>query len=70
MNKKRKIKVIKKSDMEIAQTPLIEEKSAGKITNRKICLTVSDWVKELQQCHYEETMMTFEQLLARKTDHA
>jgi hypothetical protein len=68
MNKKQKIKIIKKSDPEITQTPPIEdEKRPEKNTSRKISSTVSEWIKEFQQRRYEESMLTFDQLLANNS---
>lgn len=49
MSKKRQIKVIKKSDIAIAQTSLIEKKITEKDIRRKMDSTVSEWVKEFQQ---------------------
>ncbi len=64
MNKKQKIKVIKKRDAIIAQTSLIKEKISEKMTNRDMSSTVSEWVKEFQQRRYEEATLSFEQLPA------
>jgi hypothetical protein len=63
MKKNLKIKVIKKNTLTITQTPLSEEKSLEKMTNRRMSSTISDWINEFQQRRYEETMLTFDQLL-------
>jgi hypothetical protein len=65
MKKNPKIKVIKKNKLIISNTPLSEEKSSEKMTNRRMSSTVSDWINEYQQRRYKENMLIFDQF--RKT---
>lgn len=64
MNKKQKIKIIKKSEAIIAQTSQIEKKVSEKTINRKMSSTASEWVKDFQKRRYEETILSYKQLLS------
>ncbi len=65
MNKKQKIKVIKRSEAIVANSSLIKEEISEKMTNRETSSTVAEWVKEFEKRLYEETTLSFEQLPAK-----
>jgi hypothetical protein len=61
MNRRVKIKVIKKDEMKIVETPEIIETIPEKENASKLASTVSDWINEFQERRREETASAIEQ---------
>jgi len=63
MTAKAKIKVIKKGEIKVAETPIIVEKKSNQAA-REMVSTVSNWVSEFQQRHREETKQAIEKFFS------
>ena len=61
MNRKIKIKVIKKDEMKTGDAPVITETPPEREDASKLASTVSDWVNEFKQRRREETASAMEQ---------
>lgn len=61
MNKSVKIKVIKKGESKIIETPEIAEESPEKDNTNELTSTVSGWINEFQQRRHEEKETAMEQ---------
>jgi hypothetical protein len=62
MNGKGKIKVIKKGEIKIIETPQTIQKNTESDDLSEMNLTVSGWINEFQKRRLEETRLAFEQL--------
>ena len=65
MTAKAKIKVIKKSDLKIAEAPIIVEQKP-KQAAREMVSTVSTWVNEFQHRRREETKQAIEKFFSNR----
>jgi uncharacterized membrane-anchored protein len=66
MTAKAKIKVIKKSEMKMADKPAkpaVVQKNSTQVAAREMVSTVSNWVNDFQQRKREETRQAFEKFL-------
>jgi hypothetical protein len=61
MNRKIKIKVIKKDEMKTGDEPVTTETPPEQEDASKLASTVSDWVNEFKQRRLEETASAMEQ---------
>lgn len=61
MDKKLKIKVIKKGESKIVEPPKIDEKEAENDKTVEMTSTISGWINEFQQRRLEETETAREQ---------
>jgi hypothetical protein len=61
MNRKIKIKVIKKDEMRTSDAPVITEIPPELEDDSKLASTVSDWVNDFKQRRREETASAMEQ---------
>lgn len=59
MSAKGKIKVIKKSELQIIETPAVVEKKPTQAA-REMVSTVTNWVNDFQQRRREETQQAIE----------
>jgi hypothetical protein len=62
MNAKGKIKVIKRGQVKIIETPQTTPKNTESEDISEMNLTVSGWINEFQKRRLEETRQAFEQL--------
>lgn len=69
MNKKSKIRVIKKNRPEAVRKPAPAADEPRETTSREIVSTVSDWVNELRRKR-EDTVGTFEPFFSRARNEA
>jgi len=65
MTAKAKIKVIKKSDLKIAENPVVVEKESNQAA-REMVSTVSNWVNEFQQRRRDETKQAIEKFFSNQ----
>ncbi len=65
MTTKAKIKVIKKSELKIAEKPVIIEKKSSQAA-REMVSTVSNWVNEFQQRRRDETKQAIEKFFTNQ----
>jgi len=63
MTAKAKIKVIKKGEVKVAETPIIVEKKTNQAA-REMVSTVSNWVSEFQQRRRDETKQAIEKFFS------
>jgi hypothetical protein len=61
MDKKVKIKVIKKDDVKSAETPVVIEEKTEKENTSEMTSTVSGWINEFQRRRHEEKETAMEQ---------
>jgi hypothetical protein len=61
MNRKIKIKVIKKDELRTIDSPVMTEPLAEQEKISHMASTVSDWVNEFQERRREETALAMEQ---------
>ena len=66
MTAKAKIKVIKKSEIKIAEIPLEINKKTKQESAREMVSTVSNWVNDFQQRRREETKQAIEKFFTNK----
>lgn len=66
MSAKAKIKVIKKSEVKVVETPVVEEIITKQQAAREMVSTVSNWVNEFQQRRRFETKQAIEKFLVSK----
>ncbi len=65
MTAKAKIKVIKKSELKIAETPIKVEKKSNQAA-REMVSTVSNWVNEFQQRRRDDTKQAIEKFFTNR----
>lgn len=65
MTAKAKIKVIKKSEIKVAQTPINVEKKTNQAA-REMVSTVTNWVGEFQQRRRVETKQAIEKFFSNQ----
>ncbi len=65
MTAKAKIKVIKKSELKIAEKPVVIEKKSNQAA-REMVSTVSNWVNEFQQRRRNETKQAIEKFFTNQ----
>ena len=65
MTAKAKIKVIKKSEIKVAQTPINVEKKTNQAV-REMVSTVTNWVSEFQQRRRVETKQAIEKFFSNQ----
>ena len=63
MDSKRKIKVIKKSDLATERRPPVEDRISEKMRNYDMSSKVSEWIGEFRQRRSEELMFGLDQIL-------
>jgi len=63
MTAKAKIKVIKKSELKVAEKPILIEKKSNQAA-REMVSTVSNWVNEFQQRRRDETAQAIEKFFS------
>ncbi len=66
MTSKAKIKVIKKSEIKIAETPIEVNKKTKQESAREMVSTVTTWVSDFQQRRREETKQAIEKFFTNK----
>ncbi len=66
MTAKAKIKVIKKSEIKIAEKPAVVEKATKQQAAREMVSTVSNWVSDFQQRRRTETKQAIEKFFSNK----
>lgn len=64
MTAKPKIKVIKKSEVKVAEKPAVVEKKSKQEAAREMVSTVSNWVNDFQQRKRLETRQAIETLFS------
>lgn len=65
MTAKAKIKVIKKGEVRVAESPIKEEKKTNQAA-REMVSTVTNWVSEFQQRRREETKQAIENFFSNQ----
>jgi uncharacterized membrane-anchored protein len=65
MTAKAKIKVIKKGEVKIVETPIKEEKKTNQAA-REMVSTVTNWVSEFQQRRRDETKQAIEKFFSNQ----
>ncbi len=66
MTVKAKIKVIKKSELKVAETPVKIKKSTKQVAAREMVSTVSTWVSDFQNRKREETKQALEKFFSNQ----
>jgi len=66
MTAKAKIKVIKKSEIKIAEIPIEINKKTKQESAREMVSTVTTWVSDFQQRRREETKQAIEKFFTNK----
>jgi hypothetical protein len=66
MTAKAKIKVIKKSEIKIAEKPVVIEKKSNQAA-REMVSTVSNWVNEFQQRRRDDTKQAIEKFFTNRS---
>lgn len=66
MTAKAKIKIIKKGEIKVVETPAKVEKVTKQQAAREMVSTVSNWVNEFQQRRRFETKQAIEKFLTNK----
>ncbi len=66
MTAKAKIKVIKKKELKVMETPVIVKKVSKQAAAREMVSTVSNWVSDFQNRKREETKQAIEQFFSNQ----
>jgi hypothetical protein len=66
MTAKAKIKVIKKSEVKMAEKPVVVEKNSKQQAAREMVSTVTNWVSDFQMRKREETKQAIEKFFSQQ----